>query len=132
MCSFYSLSLSPLSSSQSSNKHPVGGTWTLLYSSSRDGLSFTRFMSQSSDYRDPSILLLTCRDGTVGEVRQFVVGVDKEWRDGTHYWGEDNSFLLELEPSFTLLKSRKRERRDCVYPICYASDRAHSYKYNVT
>ena len=89
-------------------------------------------MSQSSDYRDPSILLLTCRDGTVGEVRQFVVGVDKEWRDGTHYWGEDNSFLLELEPSFTLLKSRKRERRDCVYPICYASDRAHSYKYNVT
>ncbi|XP_011410302.1 PREDICTED: restriction of telomere capping protein 5-like [Amphimedon queenslandica] len=92
------------SSLQSSNKHPVGGTWMLLYSSSRDGLSFTRFMSLSSDYRDPSILLLTCRDRAVDEVRQFVIGVDKEWRDGSHYWGEDNCFLLELEPSFTLLK----------------------------
>ena len=43
------------------------------------------------------------------EVRQLVIGVDKEWRDGIHYWGEEGTFLLELEPSFTLLRS-KRER----------------------
>ena len=66
-------------------------------------------MSQSFDYREPSILLLKCRDRTVDEVRQLVIGVDKEWRDGIHYWGEEGTFLLELEPSFTLLRS-KRER----------------------
>jgi hypothetical protein len=91
------------SSAQARNKHPVGGMWTLLYHSKKDGMSMNRFTSHCFDYREPSIMILTC-SGPVDEEIQFVIGVDKEWRDGTHYWGGDDCFLLELQPSFTMQK----------------------------
>ena len=50
------------------------------------------------------MMVLTMRDKE-GVENQFVVGVDKEWRDGTFFWGEKDCFLLELKPSFSLLKS---------------------------
>lgn len=72
--------------------------------SKRDGLSMNRFTSHSFDYSEPSMMILTCT-GQVNEKIQFVIGVDREWRDGTHFWGGENCFMLELKPSFTMLKS---------------------------
>ncbi len=49
-------------------------------------------------------MLITTED-VKGMENQFVVGVDREWRDGTFFWGAEDCFLLELKPSFSLLKS---------------------------
>lgn len=77
----------------------------MLYSSDRDGMSMNRFQSHCFDYREPSIMILTCQ-GHINEKVQFVIGVDREWRDGTFFWGEKDCFLLEIKPSFTMLKSK--------------------------
>lgn len=90
------------SSAQSHNKHPLGGTWTLLYSSDRDGLSMNRFQSHCFDYREPSIMIIT-GIYSEGQENQFIIGVDREWRDGTYFWGDDDCFLMELKPSFSML-----------------------------
>ncbi len=89
---------------QSSNKHPVGGVWTNIYSSSDNGLSMNRLQSHCFDYRQPSLMIITTRDATRTE-HQYLICVDKEWRDGTYFWGEKDCCLLELKPNFTLLKS---------------------------
>ena len=41
-----------------------------------------------------------------GEANQFIIGVDREWRDGTYFWGDDDCFLMELKPSFSMLNSK--------------------------
>lgn len=91
---------------QSANKHPVGGVWTRLYSSVHNGLSMNRLQSHCFNYREPSLMVVTTTD-IEGKENRFIVGVDREWRDGNFFWGEKDCFLLELEPSFSLLKSMR-------------------------
>ena len=64
-----------------------------------------RFQAHCFDYREPSIMILTCTDKE-GAENTFIIGVDREWRDGTFFWGEKGCFLLELKPSFTMLRSK--------------------------
>ena len=83
----------------------MGGVWTTLYSSSSDGLSMNRLQSHCFDYFEPSLMIITTMDAAKTK-RKYLIGVDKEWRDGTYFWGEKNCCLLELKPNFSLLKSK--------------------------
>ena len=64
--------------------YPIGGSWTLLYSSSLHGFSMNRFQHHCSDYREPSVMILDCRaqqgGGGGGEVYRFAIAVDMEWK----------------------------------------------------
>ena len=59
--------------------YPVGGEWTLLYSSAANGFSLNRFLHHCSDYRGPSVMLLCYRDDE--SVKHLLaLAVDVEWR----------------------------------------------------
>ena len=71
--------------------YPMGGSWTRLYSSSLHGFSMNRFQHHTSDYREPSVMILDCRaqpGGGGGAEREgeregdykFAIAVDMEWR----------------------------------------------------
>lgn len=73
------LSLCSLSLSLQAD-HSVGGSWTVLYSSSKHGFSMNRFQHHCSDYKDPSVLLLTCHHDGEDRMYSFVVALDTDWR----------------------------------------------------
>jgi hypothetical protein len=52
-----------------------GGCWTLLYSSTGDGLSTTTFTARVFDYRAPTFSVFALADGTI-----WAVAADEEWR----------------------------------------------------
>ena len=63
--------------------YSIGGVWTLLYSSSKHGFSMNRFQYHCSDYRDPSVMLLTCRSREGEGPREehvFAIAVDTDWK----------------------------------------------------
>ena len=59
--------------------YPVGGEWSLLYSSAANGFSLNRFLHHCSDYRGPSVMLLCYRDDESVE-HLLALAVDVEWR----------------------------------------------------
>ena len=52
-------------------------------------------------------MILSCSNKE-GMENTFIVGVDREWRDGMFFWGGKGCFLLELKPSFTMLRSKRK------------------------
>jgi hypothetical protein len=52
-----------------------GGGWTLLYSSTADGLSTTTFTARVFDYRAPTFSVFALADETI-----WAVAADEEWR----------------------------------------------------
>ena len=60
--------------------YSIGGTWTTLYSSSKHGFSMNRFQHHCSDYRHPSVLVLTCHNSREDRRYTFVLALDTEWR----------------------------------------------------
>ena len=60
--------------------YSIGGTWTTLYSSSKHGFSMNRFQHHCSDYRHPSVLVLTCHNSGENRRYTFVLALDTEWR----------------------------------------------------
>ena len=57
----------------------MGGTWTSLYSSDRDGFSMNRLQNHCFDYREPSIMVVSCQDKE-GKDYCYAIGTDREWR----------------------------------------------------
>ena len=64
---------------QAAQGHHMGGNWTCLYSSDRDGFSMNRLQHHCFDYREPSIMVLTCQDKE-GKEFSYAIGTDREWR----------------------------------------------------
>jgi hypothetical protein len=69
-----------------------------------------RFQHHCSDYREPSVMLLSCRSREEGvaervEDYRFAIAVDTEWRDGSYFWGGDNCRLLQIQPVFLFVTS---------------------------
>lgn len=79
--------------------HPVGGRWTLLYSSAKHGFSLNRFIHHSSDYGEPSVVVLECPAAT-GEDYAFAIAVDSAWKEGEFFWGKEQCCLIQLRPEF--------------------------------
>ncbi|XP_065890266.1 uncharacterized protein [Dysidea avara] len=90
------------SSSEKPVDYPVGGEWSLLYSSAANGFSLNRFLHHCSDYRGPSVMLLCYRDDESVE-HLLALAVDVEWRGGTFYWGNQHCRLLEIQPFFSVI-----------------------------
>ena len=60
--------------------YSIGGTWTTLYSSNKHGFSMNRFQHHCSDYKHPSVLVLTCHNSGEERPYTFVLALDTEWR----------------------------------------------------
>lgn len=84
---------------------PVGGVWTLLYSSRKHGTSMNRFLHHCLDYKKPSVMFVKCYHKTEHTDNLFALMVDTEWYCGPRYWGHEEFRLVQLQPVFRLLKS---------------------------
>uniref|UniRef100_A0A915HVF1 TLDc domain-containing protein n=1 Tax=Romanomermis culicivorax TaxID=13658 RepID=A0A915HVF1_ROMCU len=70
-------------------------SWTLLFDTSRDGLSMTRFESKVLGYQSPTVSIVEFNDQ-----RSFVLGVDSPWLLSPQNWGGLNCFLISVKPAF--------------------------------
>lgn len=73
--------------------------WTALYRSSDHGLSINRLQHHVFAYQGPTIFLTSLSDGYC-----YALAVDTEWREGVSPWGGQNSFLIQISPSYKILE----------------------------
>lgn len=78
-------------------------SWTLLYTSDKHGAAVNRLLHHVLGYRGPTILFIRgdCENGTCVT---YCIGSTCEWRESTNYWGDDNSIIVQLQPTYRLIE----------------------------
>ncbi|KAL9661415.1 hypothetical protein QQ045_026239 [Rhodiola kirilowii] len=73
--------------------------WTLLYHSACNGLSFTTFLGNSSDYMGPTVLVIKDKEG-------YIYGgyASQPWERHGDFYGDMKSFLFELHPKASIFR----------------------------
>ncbi|CAH0548972.1 unnamed protein product [Brassicogethes aeneus] len=77
----------------------VPSHWTLLYDSDDNGLGTNRFLHHVLNYRGATLCLIKVDGGGL-----FCVASPCEWKESNHYWGGEESAVLQLFPKFALLE----------------------------
>jgi hypothetical protein len=104
------------------------GTWTRLYTSEADGLSFNRVCHHTLGYDGPTIVVMRDTRGAV-----FGMFAATRWRESNSFYGEDDSFLfrytstnaylvfvgslnaIRLRPSFEVYRPRSHSNSHFQY-----------------
>ncbi|KAI8638140.1 TLD-domain-containing protein [Parasitella parasitica] len=91
--------------------------WTRLYSADKDGFSMNRFESHVFKYPGPTLFVMRVdavstphaigsRKHSVEQQqhRSMVIGayITQPWKNSKHFWGTNQCFLFELDPSFDI------------------------------
>ncbi|XP_026278855.1 uncharacterized protein LOC113206822 isoform X1 [Frankliniella occidentalis] len=91
------------SSAQSLIAKMLGSTypshWAPLYSSDQHGLGSNRFLHHVLSYRGPTLTFLRGQEGV-----EFCLAADSEWHESNHYWGCENSCVLQILPLFHVIE----------------------------
>ncbi|XP_034237188.1 uncharacterized protein LOC117642768 isoform X2 [Thrips palmi] len=73
--------------------------WAPLYSSDQHGMGANRFLHHVLSYRGPTLTFLRGQEGV-----EFCVAADSEWHESNHYWGCENSCILQILPLFHVIE----------------------------
>ncbi|KAK3927388.1 Restriction of telomere capping protein 5 [Frankliniella fusca] len=73
--------------------------WAPLYSSDQHGLGSNRFLHHVLSYRGPTLTFLRGQEGV-----EFCLAADSEWHESNHYWGCENSCVLQILPLFHVIE----------------------------
>jgi hypothetical protein len=80
-------------------KKPDTESWSLLYNSDEHGTSINRFQFHVYDYRGPSLMFITADNGY-----KICIGSDTEWKESCHFWGGEDSIVIQLQPEFRIVE----------------------------
>ncbi|CAK5076897.1 unnamed protein product [Meloidogyne enterolobii] len=69
--------------------------WTLLYSSTKNGLSVNRFEANVFDYRGPTVAIFNLTDNQL-----YGIAADEEWRHSCKSFGGPQCVLFKFSPEF--------------------------------
>ncbi|KAK0176626.1 hypothetical protein PV328_000744 [Microctonus aethiopoides] len=85
------------------SRNPCPSHWTLLYSSDEHGTGANRFLHHIIGYKGPTILFIKGDSGN-NEYVTYCVCSTMEWRESHLYWGDDDSMIIELQPSYKIIE----------------------------
>uniref|UniRef100_A0A7N0SWM1 Uncharacterized protein n=1 Tax=Kalanchoe fedtschenkoi TaxID=63787 RepID=A0A7N0SWM1_KALFE len=73
--------------------------WTLLYHSACNGLSFTTFLGNSSNYMGPTVLVIKDKEG-------YLYGgyASQPWERHGDFYGDMKSFVFQLHPKASIFR----------------------------
>ncbi|CAO3634802.1 unnamed protein product [Cunninghamella blakesleeana] len=100
--------------------------WRRLYSGDKDGFSMNRFESHVFKYPGPTLFIMKIQstenhhhcDKKEEEEESFkIIGglITVPWKQGKHYWGNDQCFLFELYPKFECYRAKKGMNQQYIY-----------------
>ncbi|KAK0071664.1 hypothetical protein PV325_012531, partial [Microctonus aethiopoides] len=89
------------------SRNPCPSHWTLLYSSDEHGTGANRFLHHIIGYKGPTILFIKGDSGN-NEYVTYCVCSTMEWRESHLYWGDDDSMIIELQPSYKIIEHDPR------------------------
>uniref|UniRef100_A0A914L002 TLDc domain-containing protein n=1 Tax=Meloidogyne incognita TaxID=6306 RepID=A0A914L002_MELIC len=69
--------------------------WTLLYSSTKNGLSVNRFEANVFDYRGPTVAIFSLTNNQL-----YAIAADEEWRHSCKSFGGPQCVLFKFFPEF--------------------------------
>uniref|UniRef100_A0A914NNI7 TLDc domain-containing protein n=1 Tax=Meloidogyne incognita TaxID=6306 RepID=A0A914NNI7_MELIC len=69
--------------------------WTLLYSSTKNGLSVNRFEANVFDYRGPTVAIFNLTSNQL-----YAIAADEEWRHSCKSFGGPQCVLFKFSPEF--------------------------------
>ncbi|CEP15063.1 hypothetical protein [Parasitella parasitica] len=93
--------------------------WSRLYSADRDGFSMNRFESHVFKYPGPTLFVMRVdavstphgiggkKPSVEQQQRQsMIMGayITQPWKNSKHFWGTNQCFLFELDPSFDIFR----------------------------
>ena len=58
-----------------------------------------RFLHHVLSYRGPTLTFLRGQEGV-----EFCLAADSEWHESNHYWGCENSCILQILPLFHVIE----------------------------
>lgn len=79
------------------------GSWRLLYSSDRHGMSFNRVAHHLLGYDGPTCVLIRCAD----EPQDTVLGMfaAQRWKDSNRFYGSPDNILFTLSPELKIYRA---------------------------
>jgi len=79
------------------------GSWRLLYSSDKHGMSFNRIAHHLLGYDGPTCVLIRCADEPV----ETVIGMFSEsrWKDSNRFYGTPDNILFTLSPELKIYRA---------------------------
>ncbi|XP_046418332.1 uncharacterized protein LOC124300906 [Neodiprion virginianus] len=79
--------------------------WTLLYNSGQHGSGANRFIHHVLGYKGPTLLFLRGVSPEEGGDRPtYCICSAVEWRESHLYWGDEDSMVIELSPTFRIVE----------------------------
>lgn len=75
--------------------------WSRLYDSGDDGLSINRFQFHVFNYKGPTLMIVTADNGY-----SMAIASDGEWKESCHFWGGEDTVLLQLTPEFRIVERK--------------------------
>lgn len=79
------------------------GSWRLLYSSDKHGMSFNRIAHHLLGYDGPTCILIRCADEPV----ETILGMFSEsrWKDSNRFYGTAENILFTLSPALNIYRA---------------------------
>jgi len=74
--------------------------WSLLYDSNEQGLSINRFQHHVFNYKGPSMMFIRADNEYT-----ICIATDVEWKESCHFWGGNDTMLIQLQPEFRIVES---------------------------
>ncbi|XP_074110343.1 uncharacterized protein LOC141534712 [Cotesia typhae] len=89
------------------SRSPCPSHWTLLYSSDEHGTGANRFLHHVLGYRGPTIVIIKGDNGSNGHATYCICNA-VEWRESHLYWGDADSVILELYPTYKIFQKKSK------------------------
>lgn len=85
--------------------NPCPRHWTLLYNSEQHGAGANRFLHHVLGYRGPTLLFIRASSPNENEKKIiYCICSAVEWRETHLYWGNEESTIIELQPSYRVIE----------------------------
>ncbi|XP_033219637.1 uncharacterized protein LOC117174542 isoform X2 [Belonocnema kinseyi] len=80
--------------------------WTLLYNSDQHGTGVNRFLHHVLGYKGPTLIFIRAvsSDGEKENCPTYCICSTLEWRESHLYWGDEDSMVIELLPSYRVIE----------------------------
>lgn len=78
--------------------------WTLLYNSDQHGIGVNRFLHHVLGYKGPTLIFIRAVSEEEENSPTYCICSCVEWRESHLYWGDEDSMIIELLPSYRVVE----------------------------
>lgn len=78
--------------------------WTLLYNSDQHGTGVNRFLHHVLGYKGPTLIFIRAVSEEQENSPTYCISSSVEWRESHLYWGDEDSMVIELMPSYRVIE----------------------------